>query len=290
MSPLTDSVPDITALRRLEWALPPTEVSCHMATQLAEDRRLAASRPPLLMIHGAFMGAWVWERHWMGEAARLGWDCHALSLRGHGKSDGHDRRHRWLMRDYVQDVLQAIGRLDRPPVLIGHSMGAAIVERVAARYPAPATVLLGPTGGLIGPHLALQIAAISPTDLLQGLLARPLDARHEFLFASSTPRRQTLAALAQTHPLSVLNQVELALPKPLEASQSPIIVIAMAQDNLIPVHAAERYAQRRGVPLTLVPHAGHTPHLEPDHWEDALHITLQRVEHTLALQPPINQR
>ncbi len=285
MPSLRAPIPDITALRRLDWALPPQEIDCHLVSHRASDRRLAESRPPLLFVHGAFMGAWVWERHWLPEVARQGWDGHALSLRGHGRSDGQDRRHRWLMRDYVHDVHQAIASLERPPVLIGHSMGASIVERVATRYPAPATVLLGPTGGMIGPQMALQIARISPRDLLQGLFARPLDARPEFLFASSTPPGQTMAALAQTRPLSVVNQIELALPSPLQASQSPLIVIGMQEDNIIPTHAVEAFADKHQVPATLIPHAGHTPHLEPRHWSDALEITLNRIQDTLSRVP-----
>ena len=44
--------------------------------------------PPLLFIHGANSGAWVWEQHFLGDMAERGFEAHALSLRGHGESDG----------------------------------------------------------------------------------------------------------------------------------------------------------------------------------------------------------
>jgi non-heme chloroperoxidase len=50
--------------------------------------------------------------------------------------------------DYVADVLEAAQRLSAPPVLVGHSMGAIVVQRAARRRGARAIVLLAP----VPPH------------------------------------------------------------------------------------------------------------------------------------------
>ena len=52
----------------------------------------ADTRPPLLFVHGAYSSAWVWDEFWLPWFAANGWSAHALSLEGHGDSDGHS----WL--------------------------------------------------------------------------------------------------------------------------------------------------------------------------------------------------
>ncbi len=94
------------------------------------------ARPtPLLFVHGAYCAAWVWDRHFLPFFADRGYQAHALSLRGHGASEGHERLSSWRLRDYVADVEQVIVGLSRPPVLIGHSMGGLIVQKILHRRP-----------------------------------------------------------------------------------------------------------------------------------------------------------
>jgi pimeloyl-ACP methyl ester carboxylesterase len=45
---------------------------------------------PLLFVHGAYCAAWVWDRHFLPFFADRDYEAHALSLRGHGASEGHE--------------------------------------------------------------------------------------------------------------------------------------------------------------------------------------------------------
>src|SRR3954449_12395377 len=47
---------------------------------------------PILFIHGAFGGAWMWREIFMPYFARRGRAVAALSLRGHGASEGRAER------------------------------------------------------------------------------------------------------------------------------------------------------------------------------------------------------
>ena len=47
-----------------------------------------SDRPPLLFVHGSFCGAWIWAEHFLPFFAEAGWECCAVSLRGHGGSEG----------------------------------------------------------------------------------------------------------------------------------------------------------------------------------------------------------
>ncbi|MBW3575908.1 MAG: alpha/beta fold hydrolase [Actinobacteria bacterium] len=119
-----------------------------------------AGAPAVLFLHGGALTARTWDLVCL--ALRDSYRCLALDLRGHGDSDGADRIRRWKFRDYEHDVLQAIVDLPSPPVLIGHSMGALIVRRVLAIYPALAGVLITPAGGNHGLRVLARLARQLP--------------------------------------------------------------------------------------------------------------------------------
>ena len=103
-----------------------------------------AARTPLLFVHGGYVGAWSWAEHFLPWFAARGFPVLALSLRGHGESGGRERLHSFSLDHYAEDVALAAETLPRPPVLIGHSMGALLVLKYLERAVAPAAVLACP--------------------------------------------------------------------------------------------------------------------------------------------------
>jgi pimeloyl-ACP methyl ester carboxylesterase len=104
--------------------------------------------PPLLLIHGAANGAWVWD-FWRRELKALGWDPSVLDLRGHGISLPVDFS-TVTMEDYVADVesvtAQMQARLGAHPVLFGWSMGGLVALMYASKHKqTPGLVLLAPS-------------------------------------------------------------------------------------------------------------------------------------------------
>ena len=53
------------------------------AASAAPGAASADSRPPVLLVHGAYHGAWCWDG-WVERLDAEGWAVHALDLRGHG--------------------------------------------------------------------------------------------------------------------------------------------------------------------------------------------------------------
>ena len=109
--------------------------------------------PPLLFVHGAWHGAWCWDLGFMEYLADRGYDCHAVSLRGHAGSpiDGSLRWNRW--KGYVEDVAEAVESLPVSPILVGHSMGGYTVQKYLESHTAPGAVLLA-SGGAGWPSVA----------------------------------------------------------------------------------------------------------------------------------------
>ena len=141
----------------------------------ARSNGRANGRPPLLFVHGGYCDGWCWEPHFLPWFAARGYAAHALSLRGHGASGGRESLFVASLDDFAVDVAKVAASLPAPPVLIGHSMGAAIVERLLAAGPVRAAALLAPVppGGL-GP-VAHRLAAYQPEYLVN---LHRLDAPH----------------------------------------------------------------------------------------------------------------
>jgi pimeloyl-ACP methyl ester carboxylesterase len=88
-------------------------------------------RPPLLFLAGAWCGSWMWYKyipHFINE----GWDCYLANLRSHYKSRSLDLT-RVSFSDYVEDLDITLNECEYPPIVIGHSMGALIAQKLAEK-------------------------------------------------------------------------------------------------------------------------------------------------------------
>ncbi|MEF8752221.1 MAG: alpha/beta fold hydrolase, partial [Candidatus Accumulibacter necessarius] len=112
------------------------------------------NRPPLLFVHGGYVDARCWQAHFLPYFASRGFDCYALDLSGHGHSEARAPLDTLSLDDYLADVLQVVADLGRTPVVIGHSMGAFLAERVLEQSLASAGVLMSP----VPPHGTLESA------------------------------------------------------------------------------------------------------------------------------------
>ncbi len=99
--------------------------------------------PPLFFIHGEFHAAWCWKEHFLPFFLERGFECLALSLRGHGRSRLVDLQ-KVRFRDYVADVTQVTQLASRLPILVGHSMGAVVAQGYAQYHHVAGLALLAP--------------------------------------------------------------------------------------------------------------------------------------------------
>src|SRR5688500_15441170 len=123
---------------------------------------------PLLFVHGAWHGAWCWE-NFLPYFAAQGYEAHALSLRGHGNSEGKDGIRWYSIHEYVADVEQVARNMNTSPILIGHSMGGYIVQKFLESHTVPAGVLLAsiPISGIMA--MLLRMLRRHPASTLKAL-------------------------------------------------------------------------------------------------------------------------
>ena len=153
----------------------------------AVDERL----PALVFIHGFLDGAAAWDDtlRALGERAS-GALC--VDLPGMGRRAGEPGP--YSLQGYAEDVARQVRALRRPVILVGHSMGALVAERVAVELPSQvrALVLLTPVP-LAGTHLPDE--AIAPFRALGGNPAAQREVRRQLSHALDDTRIEQLGRL-----------------------------------------------------------------------------------------------
>lgn len=108
----------------------------------------------IVMLHGANEGAWCFDT-FKAVFQELGWTCHAPDLIGHGskRADAATTLVGIGMADYQAELEGFLKKIPPRPVLLGHSMGAVLVQRLAAKGLARAMVLVAPAprSGILPP-------------------------------------------------------------------------------------------------------------------------------------------
>jgi non-heme chloroperoxidase len=99
-----------------------------------------SQKPPVLLVHGMFGGAWMWENY-QALLARHGYQSHAINLRGHHGSRPVRDIGKVSVNQYVEDALEVARSLGNP-IVIGHSMGGLIAQKVAEAGACRAAVLI----------------------------------------------------------------------------------------------------------------------------------------------------
>lgn len=125
---------------------------------------------PILLVHGAWHGAWCWAPL-QERLSSLGIRSVAIDLPGHGAR----RRLPWLVRwrDYIEAVRDAAVEFDVPPIVVGHSMGGGVITGAAELEPDLFAALVYVAAFV--PQQGESILALAKQDRpMPGLRAHPL--------------------------------------------------------------------------------------------------------------------
>jgi pimeloyl-ACP methyl ester carboxylesterase len=242
----------------------------------------SAKSVPLLFVHGAFCAAWIWETKFMPWFADRGWEVHAVSLRGHGESEGSRRLHEFGIDDYVDDVLDVAGRCTAPPVLIGHSMGGMVAQRAMGRRKFPATVLMAsvPPHGLWEASMALAWRDPYVFQQMSMLMTFGTDCvdpeaicRAMFSDRMSRAEAAQYAPFLQEESRRVLLDIGGWVPFPPPPDYGvPVLVLGAGKDLLMPPDQVRATARAFVTDPVFFPDMGHGMMLETGWEEVAAHI------------------
>lgn len=185
-----------------------------------------------------------------------------MDLPGHGNSEGSGADRIETYRDLVKEFLTVVG-LDRI-VMVGHSMGGAIIQSLALVHPELLTAMV-----LVGTGARLRVQPQIFTGL-QNDARQTVELMTRWTRAPSAPAellRQDADAMLRTS-LSVIEGDLRAcdtfdLMEEIKAITLPTLVICGTDDLMTPPKYAE-YLHREinGSQLALIPAAGHMVMLE----------------------------
>ena len=254
--------------------------------------------PALLLVHGSHAGAWCWGGFAPYFAAR-GYDVYALSLRGHRPNPPLERLGDVSLADYVEDVLGVLAAIGRDCVLLGHSLGGAVAQRVAAERAPLALVLAAPApmaavrfrrpplGARAGLRLLRQLPAILrgrplwPDRLvnLQGVFNRVPAAEREAMLAALGPESgRALRELMQ--PEQRVNLSGAAFPR---------LVVSGSDDRMLVMAMQRELAAALGAELIELAGHGHVFMIEPG-WQDCARRIADWLAQALASLPVAGTR
>ncbi|MHA3977597.1 alpha/beta hydrolase [Halovulum sp. GXIMD14794] len=218
----------------------------------------------LLLVHGIGAGAWIWPDEGFDLFAHRGYRTWAISLTGAGST----------LDDYADQLDAALDRIDRPTVVLAHSLGGAVAQKLLARgRPVAGTVLICsvPPYGLWrasaelfwrNPGLWQQMWLYS----FRGLAQADMDVLRRELFPSGIDDAAFARIAVQLGDESLKAMGATAgwppfAPPPL--SQRNVMVIGGARDPLVPPADVQLTALYYGVTPHVLPDAGHMLMLEP---------------------------
>lgn len=250
----------------------------------------ATKRPPVVFVHGAYVGAWCWGERFLPHFARRGYHCHALSLRGHGGSPCDGLYSLASVEDYVSDIAEVVAGLEAPPVLVGHSMGAHVVARYLSRTDAAAGVLLAPVpvDGLSPAVVSIALRApllLAELNLIQ--FSNPLHARldeiRRALFSPDVDDATVRGYFRRMQPESQRALVEMSvlhlLPR-LGPLRPPTLVLAAANDGFFAPASVRATAGVYGAECEVLDGLAHAMMLE-HRWKAVADRVIDWIEATI---------
>lgn len=269
----------VQAIKRDEVFIEPEGI--HVETHQPERR---SRKPPLLLVHGALGGSWLWTEM-AAFLAERGWEAHAMNLRGHFTSDVADLAET-SMADYRDDVAVAMRHLGRPAVLIGWGIGSLAAMMYAERNPVLGLVLLAPSP----PAAALprhpeehELRAVPPVydAAWWGWTGTPeqLAERMSDMDAADIEKMSELLTGARESGLARRERMEGVPVDAGRLSDVPSLVIGAGLDEWIHPAQARRVADLIGAGYEYFPSASHFGLVMGEHtWHDVAQLVLGWLE------------
>lgn len=245
-----------------------------------EETSSGSANPPLFFLHGSGGDYTSWQEQIPAFSGRR--NLFALDLPGHGRSEGEAETDVFTYATWVRKTCEELNLVK--PVLIGHSLGAAVCLAAACRAPADfsALVLVGGAAKFsVDEKLLIQVDT-NPAEAISLVGAVALAKRNRERLSPSL-----ILQLSRARP-GVLYRDLLAcsrfdLTGSLAILTMPVLVVCGLEDRLTPPDLS-RYL-KDNIPraeLKLLPNTGHFPmREEPEEFNRMLweFLKTQDVDH-----------
>jgi pimeloyl-ACP methyl ester carboxylesterase len=239
--------------------------------------------PALLLLHGAAAGPWVWQH---GFAAHLAAGGHAVFAIGFGRGSATAPAG---LADFAEDARAAMAAIRRPCVLVGHSLGGLVAQRLLAEAMVRGIALLAPVPpeGLAWSNWRLAMADPPLWRALGRMTERSvpeaeLPLLRRALFSPALPEAVALRHLSRMGGESRSALLEAQAPQPVPPAwglAKPCVVFGARRDKLVPADSIVRTAAWHAAPFALLEGMAHAMMLDAG-WEGLADRLLAWLEET----------
>lgn len=98
-----------------------------------DDANTGIGKVPVVLVHGAWQASYAWEEVKTNLTAQ-GYQVKVVNLKGHGEDNTPVNE--LSFSGYVDQVKAAVNSFNEPVILMGHSLGGAVITQTAAEVPA----------------------------------------------------------------------------------------------------------------------------------------------------------
>lgn len=249
---------------------------------------------PIVLIHGTNAGPWTMA-NFADFFVERGFVCHCPAYRHHDPSPSPEDAaliKGLSIADYVEDIASFVSTLGTRPILVGHSLGGVVAQKLAARGMASAIVLLNGSVNW----------GVLPTTDQERELAKMLISAGAFWEETLLPDFETMSRfglnkLAAAEQQSVFDRLgpesgrvmfELFLwmfdchqttKIDYDAVTCPVLMVSGTDDLAIPPSTSRQIAERHGERATfhVAPGYGHYLTLEPA-WSEIAEVCANWID------------
>ncbi|WP_188113441.1 alpha/beta fold hydrolase [Nocardioides humilatus] len=232
----------------------------------------APGKAPVVLLHGAFADHESF-RGWLGPLAAGGHHAIAPARRGR-VGVGPERAEGLAFDDYVADTIAVLDTLDEPAILVGHSLGALVAQRLAEQGRARAIVLLAPAPPAMLTAQAVALPHFLP-QMPRIMTGRPFvvgPAACSALALNRLPEADRPAVHQHlTHESGKVYRAAMFGTIKVDARKVtvPVFVAGGTDDRIIATSLTRKTAKHYGVEPRIIEGRGHWIIGEPG-WEDLL--------------------
>lgn len=220
-------------------------------------------KQPVVFIHGAWHGAWCWDK-WIKLFQEQGFEnTIAIELRGHGYKTGSFERAR--LKNYVQDVETIINEIEGSPILVGHSLGCTVIRHLKNHERFIGTTFLAPIPGSrefrkvflaqVFAHPLLATRSVLRRSMQPWISAKHSDA---LFFSRTLPRDQAQNYVNRMQGESFrLFILDLLRDKSVRKLEVPALVVAGGKDSFFSSKVQRKLSRQLGAEFAVADLSGH---------------------------------
>ncbi len=241
---------------------------------------------PVLFVHGMWGWHWYWS-NFINVFASSGYECYAIDVQGHGPAWKSPIQGNVSLENYVEEIKSAIdiiSKKDKPPMLIGHSMGGLLAQKTAEDIGVGGIVLIAsgvPKGIMVVPTFRTALIFMKysiPALLNRAILPNNNDVK--YMVFHDVEGEELKWALERYVPESGRAFWQLAISSiSIDYSKvnCPVLVIAGGKDRVINTKASKDLAKKYHTELLAFNNNSHWL-IREDGWQEICNKILEWIE------------